>query len=751
MASTDIPAPTPRSRAHPSRSFGAVRVAGWVGGVTGWIGRIARAVGSIRYISRPRELPPPAGAGVPQAGTYAVAQSMSAYAAFPWVRACVDAIAEDLAGLPLVAYRGRGRDAVVLPTHPALDLLAHPTSTMGEMVWRQQLVTFLLLPGNAYAVMLGGRHPASLPLLHPLLVHPIPGPIGPVGYEYHPTGAAPVYYAAEDVLHIRLPGWEEQTWAQLGEGLIRALHHDLDADHKAARLAAHTAALGRPAALVTPKDGRLSPQARDTIGRAYAQMLRDGSSVIVVDDAVEVHFPALTLRDMEFVEQRALTRRTVLAAFGVPPIRLAQTEDANFATAQQSLRAYWTRLQAHAARIDDQLTRLARRWDPDVSIRHDFAGVDALQESRSERLSRVRMWVDLGATPAAAAAYEGFDDAPVGDATQATYAAAAAAAGGVVDLRAYLAAATPRPDGASGPLAGTESHEEARGVGSYASRAVVAPEGEQARASRWRAWLDGVYTPALRQTAPAVAEALAAQAGRLAERMSDLPIGRSGHVAAVAMDATLRRDIVAGIVDWLFAGELAAVADALRAAVDTVLRATYRLVLAELGATGAEDAAVARRQSFADEVAARIEPESREVVRVIISDGLAGGESIAQMQARLQAAAGFGRVRAQAIARTETTRAVGTITRDAYADALVYDGLRVQKQWLSARDGEVRDDHAALDGQTQALDAPFVSPGPDYPGASAQAPGGFAEAAMVVHCRCCIIPVVTDAGAGDAG
>ena len=39
--------------------------------------------------------------------------------------------------------------------------------------------------------------------------------------------------------------------------------------------------------------------------------------------------------------------------------------------------------------------------------------MDALQEARTARLDRVSTWVLLGADPAAAAAYEGFDDAPV--------------------------------------------------------------------------------------------------------------------------------------------------------------------------------------------------------------------------------------------------------------------------------------------------------------------------------------------------
>jgi uncharacterized protein with gpF-like domain len=87
----------------------------------------------------------------------------------------------------------------------------------------------------------------------------------------------------------------------------------------------------------------------------------------------------------------------------------------------------------------------------------------------------------------------------------------------------------------------------------------------------------------------------------------------------------------------------------------------------------------------------------------------------------------FYRYQAQRIARTETTTAMN--------NAMVVAGdesrLILNKVWLTAGDGEVRDSHAALDGVSIPKDD-FFENGLQYPGD----PTG--DAAEVINCRCTI-------------
>ena len=94
------------------------------------------------------------------------------------------------------------------------------------------------------------------------------------------------------------------------------------------------------------------------------------------------------------------------------------------------------------------------------------------------------------------------------------------------------------------------------------------------------------------------------------------------------------------------------------------------------------------------------------------------------------------RFRAEALARTEAMAALGESRKQALQQAIASGALReqlVSKIWRTARDKQVRDSHAAMDGQVRKLNEKFASPTGamlDFPGDPA-APVG-----EVVNCRC---------------
>jgi len=82
------------------------------------------------------------------------------------------------------------------------------------------------------------------------------------------------------------------------------------------------------------------------------------------------------------------------------------------------------------------------------------------------------------------------------------------------------------------------------------------------------------------------------------------------------------------------------------------------------------------------------------------------------------------------IARTETVGAVNG------GSQIYYESEGVQKkEWLTARDENVRDAHKILDGQVVAVKSSF-SNGLDYPGDQK------GDAGETVNCRCVLLPCV---------
>ena len=121
----------------------------------------------------------------------------------------------------------------------------------------------------------------------------------------------------------------------------------------------------------------------------------------------------------------------------------------------------------------------------------------------------------------------------------------------------------------------------------------------------------------------------------------------------------------------------------------------------------------------------------------IIDNGLMEGLAIEEIAKNIQGATAFDMSRSRMIARTESTRAANSGTLQAYQDAQTY-GIKMQKEWLSARDDVVRDTHERLDGQRVGVNEMFVS----NDGYEAEYPGNFGEPSEDINCRCTIIPII---------
>lgn len=126
----------------------------------------------------------------------------------------------------------------------------------------------------------------------------------------------------------------------------------------------------------------------------------------------------------------------------------------------------------------------------------------------------------------------------------------------------------------------------------------------------------------------------------------------------------------------------------------------------------------------------------KKAVRRDITSGIVQGDSIGKMAKRIKGTMETNANRAVTIARTETTRVMGTSRQQAFNEA--HDmGVKLKKVWISTNDARTRDRHKALQGEERHYDKPF-SNGMMYPGE----PGAPAE--EIVHCRCAMIAEVEE-------
>lgn len=96
-------------------------------------------------------------------------------------------------------------------------------------------------------------------------------------------------------------------------------------------------------------------------------------------------------------------------------------------------------------------------------------------------------------------------------------------------------------------------------------------------------------------------------------------------------------------------------------------------------------------------------------------------------------------MRAETIARTETTRVLNTARQETTEKVIEESGIpedEVVRTWAATDDARTRDTHAAMDGQERGLNEPFESPS----GALLKFPGDpDAPPEETINCRCAVL------------
>ena len=364
--------------------------------------------------------------------TYSPNDAMSAYSGHGYTYAAVSRASEDLAALPLRLLKGK--DRVLIEDHPVIDLMTQPSSNVDGFLFREQLVTDMILTGNCFILLLGQtEQPTSIIRLHPSNIQPVTDKTGVIAYIYR-SGGQTVTYPAERVIHGRLPSWKSGPSELMGTGAIEPLAREIQADINSQNLVSNASAQARPDLLISPKDPAdiWGADMRRDIASQYRKLSANGGAM-VLSGLAEVSPLQLSPREMEYSRAREMARESISSVTGVPPSVLG-LPSANYALSRQQARNYWSVQTKRGKRLSLLFTIIARKFDTELQFEHDYSGVEALQESRTEQLNRVQMHILNGINTRAAYKYEGLDYPEDIEGSEADYSDETAE-----DVRGYLA------------------------------------------------------------------------------------------------------------------------------------------------------------------------------------------------------------------------------------------------------------------------------------------------------------------------
>ncbi|VEI13854.1 phage portal protein [Trueperella bialowiezensis] len=302
------------------------------------------------------------------------------------VYSCVRILAEAIAGLPLHVYRREADGSKVKATDHSLYRLLHdePNPEMTSFVFRETLMTHLLLWGNAFAQVIRnglGEVIGLYPLMPNRMTVGRDLDTKQLYYEYQTSWDEPagqwerVRLTPGDVLHIPglgfdgLVGYSPIAMAKNAIGLAQATE-DYGASFFA-NGAAPGGVLEHPGTIKDPSRVRESWQA--TFGGA-----RNGNKVAVLEEGMKYTPISVSPEQAQFLETRKFQINEIARIFRIPPHMIGDLDKSSFSNIeQQSLEFVKYTLDPWVIRWEQAInkTLLSEREKPSVFVKFNVEGL----------------------------------------------------------------------------------------------------------------------------------------------------------------------------------------------------------------------------------------------------------------------------------------------------------------------------------------------------------------------------------------
>lgn len=252
------------------------------------------------------------------------------------VYACVRILAESVAGLPLHVYeRTANGSKSTKPSHPLYRLLHdEPNREMTSFVFRETLMSHLLLWGNAYAQII--RDGRGFPIaLYPLLPDRMAvdrNESGELVYTYQ-SDKGHIKLRRENVLHIPglgfdgLIGYSPIAMAKNAVGLALATE-----DYGATFFAN-----GANPGGVLEHPGVIKPEQADRLRESWQSQFGGANAhkVAVLEEGLKFHQMSIPPEQAQFLETRKFQINEIARIFRVPPHMVGDLEKSSFSNIEQ--------------------------------------------------------------------------------------------------------------------------------------------------------------------------------------------------------------------------------------------------------------------------------------------------------------------------------------------------------------------------------------------------------------------------------
>ena len=274
------------------------------------------------------------------------------------VYACVRVIAETVASLPLHVYEVTEKGSVKAQEHPLYRLLHdEPNSEMTSFVWREAMLTHLLLWGNSYSQIIrnGRGHILGLYPLLPDRMEVDRDSAGTLTYTYSLASGQTVRLRPEDVLHIPGLGFD----GVMGYSPIalekNAIGLGIAAEEYGSKFFSNGAT---PSGVLThPNTVKDPKKLRESWNAAYGGSANSGK-VAILEENMKFERISMPNNEAQFLETRKFQVSEICRIYRVPPHLIGDLEHATFSNIEhQSISFGVHTIRPWLVRIEQALNR----------------------------------------------------------------------------------------------------------------------------------------------------------------------------------------------------------------------------------------------------------------------------------------------------------------------------------------------------------------------------------------------------------
>lgn len=259
--------------------------------------------------------------------------------------ACVQAVSETVASLPLILFKKNGDDRERAMSHPLYGVLhdiANPEQTALE--FREYMTACILLRGNAYARIVRGYDGQVRELwpINPDRVSVLRLESGKLAYDYADRKGTMHRLLAEEVLHLRHRLCDDGV---LGISPIQAARGVIELALSETDHGVNTFRNGAKMLGVLKFPGKLSPDQRQAVRDSWASQHAGGANAgktAVLEQGVEFQSVSMTLEDAEWIASRQFSVEEVCRLFRVPPTIVGDLRHGNYSNSVELARQFVT-------------------------------------------------------------------------------------------------------------------------------------------------------------------------------------------------------------------------------------------------------------------------------------------------------------------------------------------------------------------------------------------------------------------------